>query len=363
MEVKIQTLTPLWTGGVDGSMDRIHETGIIGSMRWWYEAIVRGLGGIACDPSKARCIFNAEKYRQSTAIDEHRRLRDAGLCDVCQIFGATGWKRRFLISIVDRTKPVWTQESRMLNIRPPDRSRGWFLPPGRMGRLVLSFTGDERSLNILASMLIFLEEWGSLGAKPQLGYGVFKIVNRNEVVTRAARFQWHTIGSSSPDKDLPDFRRFGFFLYHFKPEKSIWWTRVPGVERVATQVQPLATIHKTVPLAPALKNEWRFHQWPGSFGDQKWMFGTLQWRDNDGSRRLKSKIAVSWAYSLGDYWEARGWVWLQKPPIENVVWDLLRDNTAWQNSIQVPGSLETHPAGKWCKWITEDVAKFLEETK
>lgn len=45
MQIKIQTLTPLWTGGVDGKMDRIHETGIIGSMRWWYEAIVRDWGG------------------------------------------------------------------------------------------------------------------------------------------------------------------------------------------------------------------------------------------------------------------------------------------------------------------------------
>ncbi len=44
MEVRIQTLTPLWTGGVQaGKVDRIHETGIVGSMRWWYEAIVRGL--------------------------------------------------------------------------------------------------------------------------------------------------------------------------------------------------------------------------------------------------------------------------------------------------------------------------------
>ena len=40
LTVKIRTLTPLWTGGLDGTMDRIHETGIIGSLRWWYEAIV-----------------------------------------------------------------------------------------------------------------------------------------------------------------------------------------------------------------------------------------------------------------------------------------------------------------------------------
>jgi len=26
LEVRIRTLTPLWTGGLDGTMDRIHET-------------------------------------------------------------------------------------------------------------------------------------------------------------------------------------------------------------------------------------------------------------------------------------------------------------------------------------------------
>jgi len=35
MELTIETLTPLWTGGVDGRADRIHETGILGSLRWW----------------------------------------------------------------------------------------------------------------------------------------------------------------------------------------------------------------------------------------------------------------------------------------------------------------------------------------
>lgn len=37
MEIKLRTLTPLWTGGVGGTCDRVHETGIIGSLRWWYE--------------------------------------------------------------------------------------------------------------------------------------------------------------------------------------------------------------------------------------------------------------------------------------------------------------------------------------
>ena len=33
--LELTTLTPIWTGGVEtGKMDRIHETGIIGSLRW-----------------------------------------------------------------------------------------------------------------------------------------------------------------------------------------------------------------------------------------------------------------------------------------------------------------------------------------
>lgn len=85
MRLAIKTLTPIWTGGAEtGKVDRIHETGILGSLRWWYEAIVRGLGGDACDPSKGECRFDLEKYKTSQATDERQRLRDAGLCDVCQ---------------------------------------------------------------------------------------------------------------------------------------------------------------------------------------------------------------------------------------------------------------------------------------
>ena len=79
LTVYMRTLTPLWTGGLDGAMDRIHETALIGSLRWWYEAIVRGLGGEACDPTgDDRCPDHQGRY-----------------CDVCAVFGATGLQRAF----------------------------------------------------------------------------------------------------------------------------------------------------------------------------------------------------------------------------------------------------------------------------
>ncbi|MHC1568694.1 MAG: type III-B CRISPR module RAMP protein Cmr1 [Candidatus Syntropharchaeia archaeon] len=91
MLLKIKTLTPLWTGDVDRECKRIKETGIIGSLRWWYEALVRGLGGYACDPtSERRCELRSVQE----ALDEQ-------ICPACQLFGCTGWSRRFKSKIVD----------------------------------------------------------------------------------------------------------------------------------------------------------------------------------------------------------------------------------------------------------------------
>ena len=88
MEITIRTLTPVWTGGVDGSCDRLHETGLIGSLRWWYEAIVRGLGGYACDPtSEDRCPD-----------------KDGRHCVACELFGCTGWARKFRLRVLNAPK-------------------------------------------------------------------------------------------------------------------------------------------------------------------------------------------------------------------------------------------------------------------
>jgi len=92
MELKIRTLTPLWTGGAEaGQMDRLHETGIIGSLRWWYEAILRGLGADVCDPTNA----------QSCPDEDGKR------CAACELFGCTGWQRRFKLHILDDSKKLW----------------------------------------------------------------------------------------------------------------------------------------------------------------------------------------------------------------------------------------------------------------
>ncbi|MDD3632569.1 MAG: type III-B CRISPR module RAMP protein Cmr1 [Candidatus Cloacimonetes bacterium] len=78
--LKIKTLTPIWTGNANKKNTTLRETGIIGNLRWWYEAIIRGLGLTACDPTKTQCN-----------IKNH--------CDACELFGCTGWSRKFRLEV------------------------------------------------------------------------------------------------------------------------------------------------------------------------------------------------------------------------------------------------------------------------
>jgi len=361
MELHIKTLTPLWTGGVNGKADRIYESGILGSLRWWYEAIVRGLGGTACDPSQDdTCRFDAGQYNKSQAGNERQRLRDAGLCDVCQVFGATGWKRRFRLEVTeDHTQPIWTEPDKMLNVRPPNRSRGWYLPPGRMGRFSIKIISDSETVSLLTACMLFLEKYGSIGAKPQLGYGFFQILNSSEIQEKAEHWEWGKISESRQyNAILPNLNNFLFFSYRFHPENPGWWTRVPGISRVASSVQEPVSHHKIVPVAPSLKNEWRFSQWKGSRVEAQEIFGAIR------PQRKRSRVAVSWAYKLepGE-WKIKGWAWLpsgQKPAY--ALWGIISQEKIWKKIIGVRGNLKIYPERIFNQSQKDSVLKkFLEE--
>jgi len=170
MKITLKTLTPLWTGGVDGTSDRVHETGIIGSLRWWYEAIVRGLGHNACDPTgDGKCIYNA---RKSETPEEQ-------LCPACYIFGATGWKRRFRLDASCSGKIPFG----LLTLDSRGQFNHWWLastfedvigtklPFGEL-TLRLSFNNLEAKSQLL-SIISLMSSKGALGARTQYGFGQF----------------------------------------------------------------------------------------------------------------------------------------------------------------------------------------------
>lgn len=108
----LTALTDIWTGSVrleekDGQLrerivpDLLITTGLLGSIRWWFEVVVRGLGGSACDPTSDgnRCP------------DSRKGLHEPGHhCVVCELFGCTGWARKFRFDVLDeRGRPKGAQ--------------------------------------------------------------------------------------------------------------------------------------------------------------------------------------------------------------------------------------------------------------
>jgi len=163
MQITLQTLTPLWTGGIDQTSDRLHETGLIGSLRWWYEALVRGLGGYACDPtSEGRCEY---KPNDSKSPEEQ-------LCAACYLFGCTGWGRKFRLRILN-DKSQLVQEALQENTK------------FTLDFIELRFISPEEKW-LLAKAVKVAAKYGALGGKttlkPQKGpmgedYGITKWID------------------------------------------------------------------------------------------------------------------------------------------------------------------------------------------
>lgn len=88
---QFKAMADLWTGSVDGKYDRLITTGLLGSIRWWFEVLVRGLGGSSCDPTDTKC-------------------EDRNHCVVCELFGCTGWARKFRFEVLDEKGKIKTDQ-------------------------------------------------------------------------------------------------------------------------------------------------------------------------------------------------------------------------------------------------------------
>lgn len=129
---QLKALTDLWTGDVNGKPDRLITTGLLGSIRWWFEVLVRGLGGSACDPTDTKC--------------EGRNH-----CVVCELFGCTGWARKFRFEVLDKDYNIReTKNNDRTNISPQIKK------------------DDEFSLRFTPLRPICVEEWALLEATLRL---------------------------------------------------------------------------------------------------------------------------------------------------------------------------------------------------
>lgn len=181
IKISCTALTPIWTGDPDGKGGQILETGILGSMRWWYEMALRGLGIFICDPTQGGCTLKASAYK--TNPDESLK----GLCPACLLFGCTGWKRRFLLRVEFDLKELSAYEVQSLG-GPSHSNVTWLkktlnmetgnqlLPIGPFTITIQphkNWEGDVKEQ--LIALFNIMSQLCGIGAKTQNGFGQFTL--------------------------------------------------------------------------------------------------------------------------------------------------------------------------------------------
>jgi len=271
----LKLITPLWAGGINNKKNNVWEiksSGIIGSLRWWYEAIKRGEGKAVCNVLRDPCEKNS-------------------LCDVCKIFGNTDKRRSFILRI-DSSKLY--KHNIYGNFRPNGRRRGWYLPRGLVGELKLTFIGPKETISEINFLMHFLEKYGGLGSKQQMGYGTFiiseyKLVEPKNVdskfIKSIRKLNLVSNNNSSLYPNIANFKIYEFKLDTLKIRQL--YQNFPTGPLFNKNGVP----NNPHPMYPIIKNYLRYKYHPNAQVNKGYFFGYVS-----GNNRMKGKLYVSWAF-------------------------------------------------------------------
>jgi CRISPR-associated protein Cmr1 len=321
--LSLEIKTPIWTGDIDTRSNLLQSTGFLGSIRWWIEAILRGMGKYACDPTgSTRCPRQGDTQKM--------------YCPVCLIFGASGMRRLFRLE-VGGGEILFDGDA--IKIIPCKRRRGWYLGSGIKGSMRLKVTSLDKDFDesLVLIPLILASKWGGIGAKTQHGYGVVEVENQpdsdfnkfKEALERIIKNKISRLNLGERhenDDSLPNLKEMFFAKVRFEANYN-WWRNVDGIALSGQRGQgyryPSFPADKwieswacsgSVPIAPAIKNWLRYGNgavlWKTKDQNrdreiEDWLFGTIR-----GEKRA-SKVNVSCAYKVDEnLWEFRVWGWI-----------------------------------------------------
>lgn len=148
-EYQLTALTAICTRDANMKEGRTINTGLLGSIRWWLEVLVRGLGGKACDPTATKC--EGEKH-----------------CVVCELFGCTGWAGKFRFEVLDKDNKIQKNQ-----IRAKDEFTLRFTPLRHV---------HPEEWGLLDATIRLIAEYGGLGQKLKKKHGSIKQCNQYQLM-------------------------------------------------------------------------------------------------------------------------------------------------------------------------------------
>ena len=226
----------IWTGSDESTrMTALKGTSLIGSMRFWTEALLRSFGHRVCDCTAQHEIFDKEKYEKG---------QDGTVCAACHTFGCTGLARAFNIHVRAKNptsgqarafnahaqagNPGFSEEKKTFRVTVPGRDPACYaFAQGWTEELTLALSclrpltwpcEEHRHQNhvalppemLLATFLML--EYGTLGAMDQYGRGLVDLLNREDLVPAIENcLKCVKKGSAAPEKGYASLQDFYYF--------------------------------------------------------------------------------------------------------------------------------------------------------
>jgi len=286
-------------------------------------------------------------------------------CVACDLFGCTGWGRRFRLRFAEDGVQGYAQRDQrdQINVRPSGRNRGWYYGAGRLGndpanpelrgQLIVLREDQGAVINQLTVPLALVAAWGGLGARTQHGFGVVRATvweGSQQCAADLDRFLSYIEAKKAEHANAPNVsaapRLDEFFFSRFRfALTGEWWKHVDGLRTGDGRLRAWVSKH-SVPVAPAVKNQLRFGAFLPTVRSNRIendLFGSL-------SPRQAAKIHVSSAYLLDDKtWEVRVWGWIpgslqQREQVLNELHAALTKPPLWNQAL---GTTLSHVDYEW----------------
>jgi hypothetical protein len=317
MKVKFRTLTPIFTGDrFTNQSHQLRETGLLGSLRFWGQAITRGLG--------YKVTGDDGKKVEIKSFDDIYKKLDANT----RTFGCTDWKKIFQMEIIqpDSKKSLMQNEAHVLA-----KKHGWTLKPGLFfpwnEPIQINFSTrpfkDEhkwirdRGLGWLALIWHIIDRLCGIGAHQGWGYGQIRLVNKLTIMLEEGEAEKHL----SPD--LPDLADFVFAEYEFLPKTKVVLNPLGGEKDYFKRGKGLIFDPSKTPASPGpvgLSLRYLLH-----YGNPARYVSSIKWRDSFfggmGKGNPAGRFHASFMYRVdnkgnpdpkGDRFRFRMWAWLPK---------------------------------------------------